>query len=100
MGYFVGSNPETSLAMLTKLAELRSLFECPVLVSVSRKSFLRNVRSFGECDIQSRTLAAELFAASEGANYIRTHDVGTLHQALVTRAAIVNARSLILRTVV
>jgi dihydropteroate synthase len=100
MGYFLGSNPETSLAMLTKLAELRSLFECPVLVSVSRKSFLRNVRSFGECDIQSRTLAAELFAASEGANYIRTHDVGTLHQALVTRAAIVNARSLILRTVV
>jgi dihydropteroate synthase type 2 len=93
MGYFLGSNPETSLVMLGRLAELRSLFECPVFVCVSRKSFLRNLQALGECDIASRTLAAELFAASEGAEYIRTHDAGPLHQALVTLGAIADAMS-------
>ena len=94
MGYFLGSNPETSLAMLGRLAELRSLFECELFVSVSRKSFLRNLKTMGDCDIGSRSLAAELWAASEGAAYIRTHDTRSLHQALVTQAAIADARSL------
>jgi dihydropteroate synthase type 2 len=93
MGYFLGSNPETSLVMLARLAELRSLFELPLFVSVSRKSFLRNLQTMGDCDIASRTLAAELLAASEGAEYIRTHDAGPLHQALITLAAIAGARS-------
>jgi dihydropteroate synthase type 2 len=93
MGYFLGSNPETSLAMLGRLAELRSLFDCPLFVSVSRKSFLRNLETMGSCDIASRTLAAELLAASEGAEYIRTHEAGPLHQALITLAAIAGARS-------
>jgi dihydropteroate synthase len=95
MGYFLGSNPETSLAVLTKLAELRSLFECPLLVSVSRKSFLRNLPAKGDCNIQSRTLAAELFAATQGAEYIRTHDPGALHQAFMILRAIADACSLI-----
>lgn len=94
MGYFLGSNPQTSLAMLGRLAELRCLFGCSVFVSVSRKSFLRNLQGTGECDIASRTLAAELFAASEGAEYIRTHDAGPLHQALLTLGAIADTRSL------
>jgi dihydropteroate synthase type 2 len=95
MGYFLGSNPETSLAILGRLAELRSLFECPLFVSVSRESFLRDLQTMGDCDIESRTLAAELLAASEGVEYIRTHEAGSLHQALVTLAAIADARSLV-----
>ena len=95
MGFFLGSNPETSLAMLAKLGSLRRRFGRPLLVSVSRKSFLRNLSPTDDCDIQSRTLAAELYAAAQGVEYIRTHDARGLSQALITTAAIVRADTLV-----
>lgn len=95
MGFFLGSNPESSLAVLARLASLRREFGFPVMVSVSRKSFLRNLMSTGNCDLQSRTLAAEIFAAQQGADYIRTHNVGALRQALATLAAISQSDSLV-----
>ena len=95
MGFFLGSNPETSLAMLAKLKSLRKQFGQPLFVSVSRKSFLRNLPPAGDCDIQSRTLAAELYAAAQGVEYIRTHDARALSQALSTTAAIARADSLV-----
>ncbi|MBI5457516.1 dihydropteroate synthase [Candidatus Kaiserbacteria bacterium] len=88
MGFFLASNPEPSLAVLSHVAELKKHFGLPVMISVSRKSFLRNIAPSPDIDIQSRTLAAEVFAATQGADYIRTHDVRALHQALVTFRAI------------
>ena len=88
MGLFLASNPEPSFAVFSHIAELKKHFGLPVMVSVSRKSFLRNFQKSDDCDIQSRTLAAELFAATQGADYIRTHDVRALHQALATVGAI------------
>jgi len=41
MGLFLGSRCEASFAVLRRLSELRALLGLPVLVSVSRKSFLR-----------------------------------------------------------
>jgi len=84
MGFFLASNPEPSLAVLADIAGLKSRFALPVMISVSRKSFLRNTLQFGEGDVQSRTLAAELYAAEQGADYIRTHDVQALRQGLAT----------------
>jgi dihydropteroate synthase len=95
MGFFLSSNPETSLAVLGKLGALRELFGLPVMISVSRKSFLRNFKKVVDCDIGSRTLAAELFAAEQGIDYIRTHDTRALAQALDTLRAINDARSLL-----
>lgn len=91
MGLFLARNPEPSLAVLARTAELKKRFGLPVMISVSRKSFLRNLLQSEDCDIQSRTLAAELFAAGQGADYIRTHDVRALHQALATVGAIAEA---------
>jgi dihydropteroate synthase type 2 len=54
----------------------------PVLVSVSRKSFIRNLAAVDTAASGPATLAAELFAASRGADLIRTHDVSALRQAL------------------
>lgn len=88
MGFFLGSNPEPSLAVLAHLRSLRARFGLPVMVSVSRKSFLLNLKPSAACDIQSRSLAAELFAAQQGADYIRTHAVGALCQGLATLEAI------------
>ena len=95
MGFFLGSNPESSLAILARLSLLRREFYLPLLVSVSRKSFLRNLMPSPNCDQQSRTLAAEIFAAQQGVDYIRTHNVGALRQALATLAAVAQAGTLV-----
>ena len=88
MGFFLASNPEPSLVVLAHIAALKKHLEFPVMISVSRKSFLRNLAKSDEVDIQSRTLAAELFAATQGVDYIRTHDARALHQGLQTLSAI------------
>lgn len=92
LGYFLGSNPEPSLNVLANLQRLRERFRLPVLVSPSRKSFLRTVTGRKVTAIGSASLAAELHAAAAGANYIRTHDVAALHDALVVRERIERER--------
>ena len=91
MGFFVGSDPENSLTLLRRLPELKARFGLPVLVSVSRKSFLRKLA--GQSDaaglpVLAASLAAELFAAAQGADYLRTHAPGPLAAALKARAAL------------
>jgi dihydropteroate synthase type 2 len=88
MGFFLASNPEPSLAVLAALPQLRQVFGLPVMVGVSRKSFLKNLGQPETCDIQLRTLAAELFAAQQGAAYIRTHDPRALREGLLVQSAI------------
>ena len=89
MGFFLSSRPEASLRVLAKLGRLKEEFGLPVLVSVSRKSFLGAVTGRNEPRaLGAATLAAELFAASRGADYIRTHDPGALRDALRVTAAL------------
>lgn len=82
LGYFLGSNPEPSLLALTRLRLLKARFEVPVLVSPSRKSFLRVLTGSGLGDIGPATLAAELYAADQSGDFIRTHDVAAIADAL------------------
>ena len=82
MGFFLGDQPEASLNMLRGLKALREQFGLPVLVSVSRKSFLRALTGRGVAQAGAATLAAELFAAAQGVDYIRTHDAGSLRDGL------------------
>jgi dihydropteroate synthase type 2 len=81
MGFFLGSDPETSFTVLRALAELRREFALPVLISVSRKSFLRRAAGVEAADAGPASLAAELFAALKGADFIRTHDPRALKGA-------------------
>src|SRR6516162_3614864 len=89
MGFFLSNQPEASLRVLTGLGRLKRDFGLPVLVSVSRKSFLRAITGRA---IASQTgaasLAAEIYAAKTGADYIRTHDPGALGDALKIMAAL------------
>jgi dihydropteroate synthase type 2 len=78
MGFFLSSNPETSLTVLGRLPELADVFGLPLLVSVSRKSFLKALSRQGE----DASLAAELFAVRQGAAYIRTHAPQPLQEGL------------------
>jgi dihydropteroate synthase type 2 len=68
--------------VLRRLPQLKSAFRLPILISVSRKSFLRKLvgRSIGE--VGPASLAAELYAALHGADMIRTHEPKPLRDGL------------------
>jgi len=89
MGFFLSSRPDASLRVLARIGRLKTEFGLPVLISVSRKSFLGAVtgRQTPQ-ELAAATLAAELFAATRGADYIRTHDPGALRDALRVTAAL------------
>nr|QBB78484.1 hypothetical protein [uncultured organism] len=92
MGLFLSRDPAVSFAVLR---ELRGICERhgPVLVSTTRKSFIgaalgtverpRPVNERG-----AATLATELWAARCGVEYIRTHDIRALRDALKVRSRI------------
>ncbi len=82
MGQFVGTDPENSLILLRRLADLRARYGLPLLVSVSRKGFLRKLVNRPVAEAGAASLAAELFAQAQGTDYIRTHAPGALADAL------------------
>jgi dihydropteroate synthase type 2 len=82
MGLFLGTDADGSFSVLRNLPRLKEAFGLPVLVSVSRKSFLRRLTGRGKQEAGAATLAAELFAAARGADYIRTHEPVPLRDAL------------------
>ncbi len=92
MGFFLGTNPETSLTVLRRLPELKSRFDLPVLISVSRKSFLRRLAGRDANASGAISLAAELFAIRQGADYVRTHAPGPLKDALLLEKAVQQGR--------
>ena len=89
MGFFLSNRPEASLRVLAGLGRLKRDFGLPVLVSVSRKSFLRAITGRASAsETGAATLSAEIYAAEMGADYIRTHDPGALADALKIMAAL------------
>jgi dihydropteroate synthase type 2 len=86
MGMFLSRHPEASYEVLRRTADLKQSFGLPVLISASRKSFLRGGRPASEAG--PATLAAELFACQAGADYIRTHDPAALASGLKVWGAI------------
>jgi len=88
MGFFLGSDPQASFEILRRIGELKVRFGVPVLVSVSRKSFLRAVTGKQPAGSGPASLAAELYAVDRGADFIRTHEPGGLRDALAIRNAI------------
>jgi dihydropteroate synthase type 2 len=88
MGYFLGAGPGSSVAVLQALGRLEGEFGLPVLVSVSRKSFLGTITGRAVAERGPATIAAELFAVRRGAAWLRTHDVRALRDALAVERAL------------
>jgi len=82
MGQFLGTDPENSLIVLRRLPELKARYGLPLLVSLSRKGFLRKLVNRPPLEAGAASLAAELFAEANGADYIRTHAPGPLKDGL------------------
>jgi dihydropteroate synthase type 2 len=90
MGQFLGRDPENSLILLRRLPELKARFRLPLLVSVSRKGFLRRLVNRPPAESGPASLAAELFAEANGADFIRTHAPAALRDGLKVLKAIGN----------
>ncbi len=88
MGFFLGGNAEPSLAVLRELPRIRAAFGLPLMVSVSRKSFLGSLTGRAVEERGPASLAAEIYAALQGVDYIRTHDAAALRDALVVLEAL------------
>ena len=89
MGFFLSIRPEASLRALAGIGRLRARFGLPVLISVSRKSFLGAVTGRTQAaERGAATLAAELFAAAEGVDFIRTHEPAALCDGLAVMRAL------------
>lgn len=83
MGFFLGTNPQTSLTVLDRLPELKKRYRLALLVSVSRKSFLRALVDNDEAWLESMGAATEGLAVQQGgADYIRTHAPAALRHGL------------------
>ena len=81
MGFFLSGRPEPSLSVLRDLSRLRELGR-PLYVSTSRKSFIGSVLDRPVEQRAAGTLATELWAWKQGVDYIRTHDVAALSDAV------------------
>ena len=90
MGYFLASNVEPSAMVLREIPKLKQCFNLPVMVSVSRKSFLGTITGRAVGERGAATLAAELFAARQGADYVRTHDVAALRDAFKVLSVLID----------
>lgn len=88
MGQFVGTDAQNSLILLRRLPELKARYGLPLLVSVSRKGFLRKIVNRPAQEAGAASLAAELFAEANGADYIRTHAPGAVKDGLKVLKAI------------
>jgi len=90
-GIGFGKTLEHNLALLRRLDELTT-FGRPLLVGVSRKSFLgRLLGGAAPLPAEERlegSLTAALWAVAHGAAGVRVHDVGATQRALATWQAI------------
>jgi dihydropteroate synthase type 2 len=88
MGLFLGTGAEPSIEMLRGIPALRARFALPVLVGISRKSVVGILSGRPVDERGAATLAAELYAVRRGVDWIRTHDVRALRDALAVQDAL------------
>jgi dihydropteroate synthase type 2 len=91
MGLFLGTGPDPSLAVLRALPRLTARWRLPLLVSVSRKGFLRDLTGRALHDRTVASAAMELWAVQQGASWVRTHDPAALRDMLAVSAALEEA---------
>ncbi len=80
-GIGFSKGPEHNLVLIEKLPAFRAL-GFPVVVGPSRKSFLRHVLGEGVDGRLFGTAAAVAFAAANGADIVRVHDVAAMKQVV------------------
>ncbi len=80
-GFGFGKNDQHNLKILANLGEFRAL-RLPLLVGLSRKRTLTKLAGKAANQLVAAGAAAAVIAVSNGANIVRTHDVGPTVDAL------------------
>jgi dihydropteroate synthase len=78
MGQFISAIPQYSYEIISRLKELKDNFNLPILIGISRKSFLQG--AVKKRDEKGNALS--MIAYLNGASIIRTHDVKGLKEFL------------------
>jgi len=87
-GKRTGEGIEDNCEIIARLEELRALGR-PVLVGISRKTFIGNITSLPVEERLEGSLGAEAIAIANGADIIRCHDVmATKRMAMVVDAIV------------
>ncbi len=87
MGFFLGSKPEASIHILKIVSKIKERYAMPLMVSVSRKSFLGAITGRSVDKRSVATAVAELIALSRGTDMIRTHEPsGTIDAMRISSA--------------
>jgi dihydropteroate synthase len=86
-GIGFGKRVEDNLVILNRLAELHSL-GLPVMVGVSRKSFIGKVLGLPVGDRLAGSAAATALAVARGAHILRVHDVNEMSRVIRVAQAI------------
>ena len=80
-GFGFGKTFEHNIALLQDLESFKSL-KLPVLVGLSRKSFIRKILNGEHDDHLSGSIAAAIFSVIKGAKILRVHDIKETKSAL------------------
>ncbi len=89
-GIGFGKSARHNLEIINKLSELKSLGR-PILIGVSRKSFIGNILNLPVQERLEGSLAATCLAVTHGARIVRTHDVKETRRAIDLTQAILEA---------
>lgn len=90
-GFGFGKTDRHNLTILANLDEFRAL-KLPILVGLSRKRTLGGITGKGPGERLAAGLAAAVIAVTNGANIVRTHDVGPTVDALKFVDAVMQAQ--------
>jgi len=89
-GIGFGKTVEDNLALLAGLPRLKQI-GCPVLVGLSRKSFIGKITGAPVGDRMPGSIGGMVYAAMRGADIVRVHDVAASVQALDIVGALLEA---------
>lgn len=91
-GIGFGKRLEDNLVLLNNLAAFSELGR-PILVGVSRKSFIGKILNAHPQERLEGTIAASIVSIIRGAHILRVHDVKAVKRAVLVAEAILNERS-------
>ncbi len=90
-GLGFGKRFEDNLGLINNLSFLEEL-GCPLLVGISRKSFIGQILNLPPSERLEGTIAASILSLVNGAHILRVHDVGPVRRAVIVAEAILNQK--------
>ena len=90
-GLGFGKRFEDNLSLINNLSFLEEL-GFPLLVGVSRKSFIGQILNLPPHERLEGTIAASILSIINGAHILRVHDVGPIRRAILVAEAILNEK--------